>query len=153
MGYSVMQVDQALFDAAVKQLRARWPGNQSGVAAAVYLSDGSILTGVPLGNINPSMTLCAETGPICQAYTTGKAIAASICVAQEEDGQGLHVLAPCGACQERLALWGPDVEVGVAAAESDAGWESMTLLEVHPHYWAAVYAAESGWPTQTEHSG
>jgi cytidine deaminase len=148
-----MQMDQALFDAAVEQLHARWPGNLAGVAAAVYLSDGSILTGVPLDNINPSMTLCAETGPICQANTRGKAITASICVAQEEGGQRLRVLAPCGACQERLALWGPDVEVGVTSTDSDTGWESKTLIEVHPHYWAVVYAEESGWPTQTEHSG
>jgi cytidine deaminase len=152
MGYSVMQVDQALFDAAVEQLHARWPGNGAGVAAAVYLADGSILTGVPLDNINPSMTLCAETGPICQANTTDKAIVASICVAQAARGE-FHVLAPCGACQERLALWGPDVEVGVASANSDAGWVSRALIEVHPHYWAAVYAEGSEWPTQTEHSG
>jgi len=148
-----MHVDQALFDAAVEQLHARWPGNGAGVAAAVYLSDGSILTGVPLDNINPSMTLCAETGPICQANTTGVAIAASICVAQEEGGREFLVLAPCGACQERLALWGPDVEVGVASANGDAGWESKALVEVHPYYWAAAYAEESEWPTQTEHSG
>ena len=148
-----MQVDQALFDAAVDQLYARWPGTHTGVAAAVYLSDGSILTGVSFDNINAAMTLCAETGPICQANTMGKAITASICIAQEEGGQGPHVLAPCGACQERLALWGPDVGVGVACADSDTGWESKTLIEVHPHYWAAVYAEESGWPTQTEHSG
>jgi cytidine deaminase len=147
-----MYADQALFDAAIEQLRARWPENHAGVASAVYLSDGSILTGVPLDNINPSMTLCAETGPICQANTMGKAIAASICVAQEEGGKERQVLAPCGACQERLAFWGPRVEVGVASTSSVTGWESKTLIEVHPHYWAAAYAVESEWPTQTEHS-
>jgi cytidine deaminase len=147
-----MKADQALFDAAVEQLHARRPGTLAGVAAAVYLGDGSILTGVPLDNINPSMTLCAETGPICQAYTLGKVVVASICVAAEEGGRGLHVLAPCGACQERLALWGPDVEVGVASADSDAGWESKSLIELHPHYWAAAYAETSKWPTQGEHS-
>jgi cytidine deaminase len=152
MGYSVMQVDQALFDAAVEQLHTRWPGDGAGVAAAVYLADGSILTGVPLDNINPSMTLCAETGPICQANTTDKAIVASICVARAAGGE-FHVLAPCGACQERLAFWGPDVEVGVASANSDAGWESRALIEVHPHYWATAYAERSEWPTQNEHSG
>jgi cytidine deaminase len=148
---SFMRVDQALFDAAVEQLHARRPGTRSGVAAAVYLSNGSILTGVPLDNINPAMTLCAETGPMCQANTEGEEITASICVADEPGGRGLHVLAPCGACQERLAVWGPEVEVGVAA-DSGAGWESKTLIEVHPHYWAAVYAEESEWPSRTQHS-
>ena len=146
-----MAMDQALFDAAVEQLRSRWPSGSAGVAAAVRLSNDRILTGIPLDNINPAMILCAETGPICQAYTAGMEITASICVAYEPGERGFHVLAPCGACQERLALWGPEVEVGVAN-DSEAGWESKTLLQVHPHYWAAVYAEETDWPTKAEHS-
>jgi cytidine deaminase len=146
-----MAMDQSLFDAAVEQLRSRWPGELEGVAAAVYLSDGRILTGVPLDNINPAMILCAETGPICQAYTAGADITASICVAYERGGRGFHVLAPCGACQERLALWGPEVEIGVAD-DSEAGWGSKSLIQVHPHYWATAYARESDWPTKAEHS-
>ncbi|HEY5250238.1 MAG TPA: cytidine deaminase [Acidimicrobiales bacterium] len=147
-----MQVDQRLFDAAVEQLRRRWPEGHGGVAAAVYLDDGSIVTGVALANINAVMGLCAETGPICQAYTTDRAVAASICVAREPGGRELQVLAPCGACQERLALWGPGVEVGVVSTDSDAGWESKPLIEVNPYYWAAVYAEGSGWPTPAEHA-
>lgn len=147
-----MRVDQRLFDAAVEQLRMRWPGVQRGVAAAVYLDDGSIVTGVALDNINAVMGLCAETGPICQAYTMGRAIAASICVAWGENGQELLVLAPCGACQERLALWGPGVEVGVTSTGSHDGWESKPLIEVNPYYWAVVYAGELGWPTPAEHA-
>jgi cytidine deaminase len=146
-----MAMDRALFDAAVEQLRSRWPGDQAGVAAAVRLTDGRILTGVPLDNINPALTLCAETGPICQAYTAGADITASICVAYEPEGKGFHVLAPCGACQERLALWGPEVEIGVADG-SGAGWASKLLIQVHPHYWAAAYTEESDWPTKAEHS-
>jgi cytidine deaminase len=146
-----MVMDQALFDAAVEQLRTRWPDGGAGVAAAVHLSDGQILTGVPLDNINPAMTLCAETGLICQAYTAGMEITASICIAYEPGGRGFHVLAPCGACLERLALWGPEVEVGVTN-DSDAGWVSKTLIQVHPHYWAATYAKVAGWPTKAEHS-
>jgi cytidine deaminase len=147
-----MQVDQRLFDAAAQQLRLRWPDRQRGVAAAVYLDDGSVLTGVALDNINAVMGLCAETGPICQAYTRGQAVAASICVVRGSSGQELQVLAPCGACQERLALCGPGVEVGVASDHSDAGWESKPLIEVNPYYWAVVYAEESGWPSPAEHA-
>ncbi|HEY5250623.1 MAG TPA: cytidine deaminase [Acidimicrobiales bacterium] len=147
-----MEVDQRLFDAAVEQLRRRWPDAQRGVAAAVYLDDGSIVTGVGLDNINAVMGLCAETGPICQAYTMDRAITASICVAPGLSGHELQVLAPCGACQERLALWGPGVEVGVGSTRTDAGWESKPLIEVNPYYWAVVYAEGSGWPSPAEHA-
>jgi cytidine deaminase len=147
-----MKVDQALFDAAAGQLRRRWPDSQRGVAAAVRLDDGSILTGVGLANIKAVMGLCAETGPICQAYTMNRAVTASICVAPRPGGGELMVLAPCGACQERLALWGPGVEVGVGSPAHDAGWESKTLGEVNPNYWAVAYAEGSGWPTAAEHA-
>jgi cytidine deaminase len=147
-----MKADQKLFDAAVEQLHRRWPDDHRQVAAAVSLDDGSVLTGVALSNINAVMGLCAETGPICQAYTMGRAVTASICVAYGESEQEYQVLAPCGACQERLSLWGPDVEVGVSSTEGDGGWASKTLIEVNPYYWAAVYAEGPGWPSPAEHA-
>ncbi len=118
----------------------------------MYLDDGSVLTGVGLDNINAVMGLCAETGPICQAYTLGRSVTASICLAPGLSGSDLMVLAPCGACQERLALWGPYVEVAVASTRIDRRWESRPLIEVNPHYWAAAYAEGPGWPTPTEHA-
>ena len=98
-----MEADRALFESAVDQLHRRWPDAPEGVAAAVYLEDGFVLTGVALDNFNPVMSLCAETGPICEAYSMGRRIVASICVLQEPSKEGYTVLAPCGACQERLA--------------------------------------------------
>jgi cytidine deaminase len=147
-----MQGDQALIDAAIEQLRTRWPGTHRGAAAVVYLVDGSILAGVTLGNINAAMTLCAETGPVCQAFKIGKAVVASVCVAIVADEKGFHVLAPCGACEKRLALWGPRVEVGVACANGESAWQSKPLIEVDPYYWAPVYARESEWPSQDQHA-
>jgi len=41
-----MKVDQSLFDAAADQLSLHWPSPANGVAAAVYLDDGAVLTGV-----------------------------------------------------------------------------------------------------------
>jgi len=118
-----MEADQTLFDAALDQLDRRWP-NSSGVAAAAYLDDGSVFTGVSLSNINAAMSLCAETSPIMMAYSTGRAVIATICVGRESNSSGVLVLAPCGACQERLALWGPDVEVGVHDRDAPSGWSS-----------------------------
>lgn len=147
-----MHVDQTLVDAAIEQLNKRWPGAPNAVAAAVYLDDGSVLTGVSLDNLNAAMTLCAETGLICQAFTFDRQVTASVCVARFADiDQQLVVLAPCGACQERLALWGPEVEVGVANPGSEGGWESRRLDEVNPYYWGAVFASGSPWPSMSEH--
>jgi len=147
-----MKADQNLFDAAADQLRRRWPDALEGVAAAVYLSDGSVLTGVALDNFNPAMSLCAETGPICEAYSLGQNIVASICVLREQRAKGLLVLAPCGACQERLALWGPEVEVGVADPDRSRGWASRPLIEVNPYYWASTFAEDDMWPSQAQHA-
>ncbi len=147
-----MNVDEVLIDAALAQAERRWPGVPTAVGAALRLGDGSILTGVPLNNYNAAMTLCAETGPITEAWNRGWSVVASVCVSRDPGRAGPVVLAPCGACQERLALWGPDVEVGVADSGSEAGWTSRTLSEVNPHYWAAVYAEQGPWPSQAEHS-
>ncbi|MBG6192435.1 cytidine deaminase [Arthrobacter sp. CAN_A212] len=148
-----MKVDQDLFDSAVDQLRRRWPDAPEAVAAAVYLEDGSVLTGVALDNFNATMNLCAETGPICEAYSSGRRIVASICVSREPGSEGFTVLAPCGACQERLALWGPTVEVGVGEVANATGWSSRPLIEVNPFYWASAFAEGDVWPSTAQHAG
>lgn len=137
-----MTVDD-LVAAAIAQLDRR-PGHT--VAAAVALDNGDILTGIALDNLNAAATLCAETGPICQAYTLGRAVTATACVST--DTTPPTVLAPCGTCQERLAIWGPDVQVAVATAD---GWTGRTLREVNPYYWGTAFAADGGWPSAAEH--
>lgn len=148
-----MAVDQALVDAAVSQLDRRWPAASEAVAAAVYLDDGSTLTGVALDNVNAAMTLCAEIGPIVRAYTLERRIVASVCVSRSADRAGLLILAPCGSCQERLALWGPDVEVGVADRDDRRGWSSRRLVEVNPFYWTTAFTGDGTWPSRAEHAG
>lgn len=134
-------------DAAIDQMdrRARTE------AAAVYLHDGRILTSVCLDNLNTAATLCAETGAICQAYTLGASVTASVFVSRWQDS-GFSVLAPCGTCQERLALWGPDVQVGVADPEAASGWSARTLLELNPFYWGKHFADGDTWPSSAVHA-
>lgn len=146
------QADQHLFDRAVEQMEQRWPDAPEAVAAAAYLDDGSVLTGVSLDNFNAAMNLCAETGPICEAYSRGRRIVASICVSREAGRDGFTVLSPCGACQERLAIWGPAVEVGVYDPGSPFYWSSRPLLEVNPYYWAAAFAEGDVWPSTAQHA-
>lgn len=133
-------------------MRRRWPDAPHAVAAAVYLEDGSVLTGVSLDNFNDAMSLCAETGPICEAYSRGARVTASICVAGEPRGEEFVVLAPCGVCQERLAIWGPAVEAGVQDAAAATGWSSRSLGELNPYYWATAFIDGDTWPSAAQHA-
>ncbi|GHF46116.1 cytidine deaminase [Amycolatopsis bartoniae] len=143
-----MQLDQRLVDAAVGLLERRWPRTDHAVAAAAYLASGEVLTSVSLDNLNAAATLCAETGNICRAYTLGEAITASVCVSR--NGNGVRVLAPCGICQERLALWGSDLQVAVADGSAECGWRARTLADLNPVYWATAFTG-GNWPSTAEH--
>jgi cytidine deaminase len=106
----------------------------------MYTSDGEILISTSPEVLNASVALCHETGAICEAYTKGKRITASVCVTRAEDGSFL-VLAPCGVCQERLWYWGGGVEVAVPAPDSPR-WRAISLREISPHYWRKAFEPE-----------
>ena len=146
-----MKADQKLYDAAGQLIERRLPEAEWATAAALYLDDGSIATRVCLDIFNSAAGLCAEAGPVCHAYTTDRDVLASICVNWVRDRAKDLVLAPCGVYQERLALWGPDVEVGVADPDG-AGWSSRPLHELNPHYWASVLSEDGGWSSRNEHA-
>ena len=143
--------DSALYDAAISLIETRLKDSSWKTAAAIRLDDGSILTGIGLVNMNAAAGLCAEVGPLAQAYTDDRRVVASICVNRSADRDTDLVLAPCGVCQERLALWGPDVEVGVADSTDAAGWSSRRLAELMPYYWASAFSPDDHWPTTAEH--
>lgn len=140
-----MDLDQRLVDAAYDLMTRRWPGTGWAVAAAMYLDDGQVLTSVALDNLNSAVNLCAETGAMCQAYTMAGRVTASVCVSRENG-----ILAPCGICQERLALWGPDIQVAVPD-DGAAEWQARTLRELNPFYWGTTFAAGDGWPSPADH--
>ncbi|MFD5764547.1 hypothetical protein ACFWIN_01805 [Streptomyces sp. NPDC127049] len=52
---------------------------------------------------------------------------------------------------ERLAPWGPDVEVGVPDPEDSTRWLARTLIEVNPYHWAPHFAGGK-WPPTRMHS-
>lgn len=141
-----MSVDQELVDAAVSQMDRRWPGGVEGGAGAVRVSTGEIFTSVALDNLNAAATLCHETGAYIQAFTLDLAVTASVCVCRIESGAAPVILAPCGICRERLALWGPDVAVAVADPSDPTQWLSRKLSEVYKDYWGHQFPEESTWP-------
>lgn len=127
-------LDQTLVDAAIQQALQRFPEGYAG-AAAVRTDSGRILTSVCFDAPNAGVGLCHETGAFCEANRLGEKVLASVCVSRSEPGRPFLILAPCGICQERLAVWGPEVEVAVAVPGQPGQWQSKLLREVNPHYW------------------
>lgn len=146
-----MSLDQALIDAATELMDHRWPAGEPGGAAAVRLADGGILTSVGLDNLHGSVALCQETGAFIQAFTQDRAVVASACVCRDLERSRVLILPPCGICQERLALWGPSVEVAVPQEGDPTRWQARTLAEVNPYYWGRQFA-DGQWPSGAMHS-
>ncbi len=129
-----MPLDQSLIDAAISQALERYPTGYAG-AAAVKTESGKIITSVSFDPPNSGASLCHETGAYCEANRIGEKVVASVCVSRSEPERAFLILAPCGICQERLALWGKDVDVAVAVPRKPSQWQSKKLYEVSPHYW------------------
>ena len=129
-----MPLDQSLVDAAIQQALSRFPSGYAG-AAAIRTDSGQVLTSVCFDAPNSGASLCHETGAYCEATRIGARVVASVCVSRSEPGRPFLILAPCGICQERLALWGPGVEVAVAVAGQPSEWQPKLLSELQPHYW------------------
>ena len=129
-----MPLNQSLVNAAIAQALERYPTGYAG-AAAVETDSGKVITSVSFDPPNSGAGLCHETGAYCEANRIGEKVVASVCVSRSEPGRPFFILAPCGICQERLALWGRDVEVAVAVPGKPGEWQSKRLFEVSPHYW------------------
>lgn len=131
-----MNIKQLLFDEAVKLIESRYPKGWGG-AAAMYTSDGHVLTSVAPEVINASTELCMETGSILEAHKLNTKVTHSICVARDDENADYKILTPCGVCQERLFYWGP--EVSVAIYTPDGSLVYKTLGEVQPYHWSKAY--------------
>ena len=71
-----MSLNQRLVNAALALLERRFPA-EGGLAAAMAMDDGQILTGVSFQPVWGGGGLCAETGPICEAAKLNARITAS----------------------------------------------------------------------------
>ena len=129
-----MSVDQSLVDLAIQQALARFPTGYAG-AAAVRTDAGQTITSVCFDAPNSGASLCHEAGAYCEANRIGAKVVASVCVSRSEPGREFLILAPCGICQERLALWGPGVQVAVAVPGQPGAWQPKCLADLQPHYW------------------
>ncbi len=134
MNTTKLTLDQTLVDAAIAQALARFPSGYAG-AAAVRTDSGRVITSVCFDAPNDGVSLCHEAGAFCEAYRLDEKVVASVCVSRSEPSRPFLILPPCGVCQERLALWGPNVQVAVSVPGEPSRWASKLLSEVNPHYW------------------
>ncbi|GHO71795.1 cytidine deaminase [Ktedonobacter sp. SOSP1-52] len=137
-----MKLDQRLVDAAIELMNKRFPKDEEAGAAAMYTEDGEILTSVSPDIPNGAAALCHETGALCEAYKLDKKVTASVCVNRAANAETIRILTPCGICQERLFMWGPDVEVAVPDPKDTSKWIAKKLAEVQPYYWFKVFTTE-----------
>ncbi|MCB9025214.1 MAG: cytidine deaminase [Bdellovibrionaceae bacterium] len=128
------EVDKKLFETALKFLDERFPNEPWQGVAAMYVESGEILLSMALDFPNDSVSLCHETGALCEAYKLGQKITASICISGDDKGK-VHVLTPCGVCQERLFTYGSDVSIAVLKEENSMKWRSIRLKKARPYYW------------------
>jgi cytidine deaminase len=129
-----MKIDEKLVNAAIDFIKFRFPNKPWAGAAAMYTSDGEILISTAPEAVNASVELCHETGAICEAHKIGKKVTATVCVSR--DAKGLfQILTPCGVCQERLMVWGDQVEAAVPSESDSTKWQAKKLKEIQPYYW------------------
>ncbi len=136
--------EDALYEAALAVAvgQAEHDSGGEGVGAAGLADDGAVLTGVWIDAMVDSACLCAETGPISEAHRTKRKLTASICVRWTRTSSP-SVLAACGVCQERLAVFGSDLLIGVADnTERGFRFESLAALRPSP-WWDSIDADTS----------
>lgn len=82
---------------------------------------------------NSSVSLCAETGAICEAHKINEKVTHSLCICRQNDNENYEVLSPCGICQERLYYLGAEVKCAISTKDNSIVFKS--LKELQPYYW------------------
>ncbi len=111
--------------AAAARLRAHAPYSRFMVGVALYLDDGSIITGCNVENASYGLTVCAERNAIGAMVVAGRTLAAVALVV--DSGAPTP---PCGACRQVLAEFGePALEIRSRnLAGQEARWTLGALL-------------------------
>jgi len=103
------------------------PYSRFPVGAAVLTTDGSIATGCNVENASSGLTVCAERNAIGRAVADGAKSIVAVAVYTPTP----QPVAPCGACRQVIAEFGPDVKIRSLCA--GPGRAEHTLDELLPH--------------------
>lgn len=106
---------------------AHAPYSGFAVGAALLGRSGAIYRGCNLENASYGLTLCAERAALAQAVLGGERGVAAVAVVAR--GDGLH--APCGACRQALAEFGPNLTV-ITQKKEGGDFLVFSLAELLP---------------------
>lgn len=116
---------QELYERASDAARQAYaPYSGFSVGAAIRTEDGSIFTGCNVENASYGLTLCAERVAAGSALAAGHRVFDAVAISVS----GAHG-APCGACRQFLAEFGPSMTVVFPSA---AKMQHTTLDQLLP---------------------
>jgi cytidine deaminase len=110
------QVDDLVGMGLTAWSKAYAPYSKFVVGAAVKCKSGAVLVGANIENRSFGLTICAERVAMCSAVAGGEQDFVSIAVTADSD----EPIVPCGACQQFLAEFNPDLII-VRATVSASG--------------------------------
>jgi cytidine deaminase len=110
--------------ARAAQAHAYAPYSHFKVGAALEGEDGSIFSGCNVENASYGLTICAERSAVVAAVSQGVRRFRRIVVVSDIDPPA----APCGACRQVLAEFGPALPVEGVGRSSRASWTMGALL-------------------------
>lgn len=138
-----MTPKESLFEEVKKTLNHHYPTDWGG-AAGVLLEDGTVLTSISPEFANAASSVCMELGSYLEAAKLKQKVVRTLYLIREDTQANFKVLTPCGICQERLHLWGNQVECAVTIDESsiythgeDIPYQSLKTLS--PYHWLKAY--------------
>jgi cytidine deaminase len=125
--------DQALVQAAVDLINARYLENRHHIAAAVRGKSGKVYTGLHLDTYVGRASVCAEAVALGQAMVAGETgIEAIVSVRHprpREQHRETQLVSPCGICREMLNDFAPGAVVLLANGE---GFERRPVESLLP---------------------
>jgi cytidine deaminase len=116
--------DPVVTAARAVQLRAYAPYSQFHVGCALEGEDGAIYVGCNVENASYGLTICAERAAICAAVSAGAQRFRRAVVVSDIDPPA----APCGACRQVLAEFGPGLRVEAVGPSRSISWTMAELL-------------------------
>ncbi len=120
------QRSQLVEAASAVRAHAHAPYSRFQVGAAVLTSTGDIFAGCNVENASYGLTICAERAAVGSAISAGHKSIVAVAVVT----CGGH--APCGACRQVLAEFGPTMDVVMVDADEPSRVRTMTLDKLLP---------------------
>jgi cytidine deaminase len=116
--------DPLVSAARAAQQQAYAPYSRFRVGAALESDDGRIFAGCNVENASYGLTICAERAAVFTAVAAGARRFRRVLVVSDSDPPA----APCGACRQVLAEFGPELPVTAVGPSGTVSWTMAQLL-------------------------